>query len=92
MNPFTIIIQALIRFYQLFISPVLPGACRHAPSCSEYALDAVRLHGPLAGSWLALRRLLRCHPWGSSGYDPVPHAPHHSGAPSLTPDKRESGA
>lgn len=92
MNPFTIIIQALIRFYQLFISPVLPGACRHAPSCSEYALDAVRLHGPLAGSWLALRRLLRCHPWGSSGYDPVPAAPANSGAPSLTPDKRESGA
>lgn len=63
---------APIRLYQLCISPMLPQTCRFYPSCSAYALEALRRHGPLRGLWLALRRLARCHPWGGSGYDPVP--------------------
>lgn len=61
-----------VHFYRLCISPMLPRCCRYTPTCSQYALDALRLHGPLRGSWLTLRRLLRCHPWGGSGWDPVP--------------------
>lgn len=61
-----------IRFYQLCISPLTPPSCRYTPTCSAYAIEALRKHGPLRGSWLALRRILRCHPWGGSGYDPVP--------------------
>lgn len=65
-----------IRFYRIFISPLFPPVCRFDPTCSTYARDAILLHGPLKGSWLALRRLLRCHPihWlgGSEGFDPVP--------------------
>ena len=68
----TLLLRALIRSYQLFLSPVLGPSCRYLPSCSEYAIEAIERHGPLAGTWLALRRLLRCHPWGGSGYDPVP--------------------
>jgi len=61
-----------IRFYQLAVSPHLPSACRYTPTCSQYAVEALRKYGPLKGSWLALRRICRCHPWGGSGYDPVP--------------------
>lgn len=61
-----------IRFYQLSISPMLPKSCRFEPTCSAYAVEAIRRHGPLKGLWLAVRRILRCHPWGGSGYDPVP--------------------
>ena len=61
-----------IRFYQLCISPLFPGACRYTPTCSQYAVEAIKIHGPLKGSLLALRRIGRCHPWGGSGYDPVP--------------------
>lgn len=61
-----------IRFYQLCISPMLPNACRFTPTCSQYAAEAIMKHGIFRGSWLALRRILRCHPWGGSGYDPVP--------------------
>lgn len=61
-----------IRFYQLVISPLLPPGCRYQPTCSAYAMEAIIRHGVLRGSWLALKRLLRCHPWGGSGYDPVP--------------------
>ncbi len=61
-----------IRAYRLFISPFLPAACRHLPTCSDYAQEALARNGAWKGSWLALSRLLRCHPWGSSGYDPVP--------------------
>lgn len=63
---------ALIRGYQLLVSPFFPPACRYLPTCSDYAREAVALHGPLKGSWLAVRRLLRCHPWSRWGYDPVP--------------------
>ena len=62
----------LLWIYRKLISPVLPPACRYYPSCSQYAVDAVRIHGPLFGPWLAMRRLLRCHPWASGGPDPVP--------------------
>lgn len=62
---------ALIRLYQVALGPLTRGACRHVPSCSEYAREAIDRHGA-RGLWLALRRLLRCHPLGSHGYDPVP--------------------
>jgi hypothetical protein len=62
----------LIRGYQLLLSPFAGGACRFEPSCSAYALSAVQEHGALAGLWLAIRRVSRCHPWGPSGLDPVP--------------------
>jgi uncharacterized protein len=79
----TVVLRGLIRAYQLLLSPLLPPSCRYAPSCSHYAAEAIAEHGPLSGSWLALKRLLRCHPWGGSGYDPVPPARlSHSASPS----------
>ena len=66
------ILLAVLRFYQLGISPLFGPSCRYAPTCSEYAREAVQVHGSLRGSWLALRRLLRCHPFHAGGYDPVP--------------------
>ena len=63
---------ALIRFYQVCISPLTPAACRFTPTCSQYALEAFRKYGPLKGFWLSFKRIIRCHPWGGSGYDPVP--------------------
>ncbi|HEX6119731.1 MAG TPA: membrane protein insertion efficiency factor YidD, partial [Dongiaceae bacterium] len=80
---------APIRLYQWTVSPLLGVNCRYAPSCSSYAIEAIALHGVLRGAWFAVRRVLRCHPWGDSGYDPVPpvrsdaasprcrHATHH---------------
>lgn len=62
----------LVRGYQRFISPALPPACRFTPSCSAYAVTALERYGAIRGSWLALRRLARCHPWNPGGYDPVP--------------------
>lgn len=62
----------LVRFYQVCISPLKPASCRFTPTCSQYALEALRKYGPFKGGWLSLRRILRCHPWGGSGYDPVP--------------------
>ncbi len=61
-----------IRLYQTLISPVLPHTCRFLPTCSAYAVEAIMVHGIFRGSLLTLRRLSRCHPWGGSGYDPVP--------------------
>ena len=61
-----------VRFYRRWISPALPPSCRFVPSCSAYAEEALKKHGAARGGWLALRRLLRCHPFGGSGYDPVP--------------------
>lgn len=63
---------ALIRGYKVLISPALPPACRFTPTCSQYALEAIRRHGAVRGSWLALRRLARCHPFNPGGYDAVP--------------------
>ena len=62
----------LARFWQLGPSRILPPTCRYAPSCSEYAIQAVRKYGAIKGSWLGFKRLMRCHPWGGSGHDPVP--------------------
>lgn len=67
-----LIVLSLIRAYQALISPLYPSCCRFVPTCSEYALEAVRVHGALKGGWLALRRLLRCHPLARGGYDPLP--------------------
>ena len=61
-----------IRFYRKFISPLTPPSCRFTPTCSEYAIEAITKHGPFKGTWLAIRRVLRCRPGGGSGYDPVP--------------------
>ena len=63
---------ALVRLYQLCISPLTPAACRFTPTCSQYAIEALRKHGVIKGGWLTVKRILRCHPWGGSGYDPVP--------------------
>ncbi|MCM1169512.1 MAG: membrane protein insertion efficiency factor YidD, partial [Bacteroides sp.] len=64
------IMRLLVRFYQACISPLFPPSCRFTPTCSEYALQALKKYGPLKGGWLTLKRLSRCHPWGGSGYDP----------------------
>lgn len=72
MNLISRILILPIRFYQVAVSPFLPKSCRYEPTCSSYAIEALRIHGPLRGSWLTLRRILRCHPWGGFGYDPVP--------------------
>ena len=61
-----------IRFYRKFISPLTPPSCRFTPTCSQYAIEAITKHGPFKGTWLAIRRVLRCRPGGGSGYDPVP--------------------
>jgi hypothetical protein len=61
-----------IRFYRMGISPMLPPSCRYQPTCSAYAMEAIVRHGPVKGLYLAVRRVLRCHPWGGGGYDPVP--------------------
>ena len=66
------VLQIMIRCYQILISPMLPASCRYLPSCSDYTMEAIGRHGALVGLGLALRRLARCHPWGGSGYDPVP--------------------
>ena len=65
------LVRVLVRFYQYTLGAVLPDSCRFEPTCSEYAIEAVRVHG-LRGLWLALRRIARCHPWGGYGWDPVP--------------------
>ena len=61
-----------IRFYQYCISPLMMSSCRYHPTCSQYAIEAIKKHGPFNGFWLAIKRIFRCHPWGGSGYDPVP--------------------
>ncbi len=67
------ILILLIRGYRYAISPMLGHNCRYTPTCSQYAIEALQRFGVVKGGWLALRRLFSCHPWGSSGYDPVPH-------------------
>ena len=66
------ILILLVRFYQGAISPHFPACCRYTPTCSQYAIEAIQKHGALHGTWLAIKRICRCHPWGGSGYDPVP--------------------
>jgi putative membrane protein insertion efficiency factor len=67
-------LRLLIRIYQGAVSPFFPAHCRFWPSCSAYAAEAVQKYGALEGAWLAVRRIVRCHPWGGSGYDPVPES------------------
>ena len=80
MSPLATLLRGLVLVYRWLVSPVLGPRCRYLPTCSEYALTALARHGALRGGWLTLRRLGRCHPWGGSGYDPVPH--HLNFAPS----------
>ena len=61
-----------VRLYQILISPILPQTCRHTPTCSQYTIVAIEVHGAFKGIWLGMKRLSRCHPWGTHGYDPVP--------------------
>lgn len=61
-----------IRVYQLVISPMLGSNCRHEPTCSNYSIEAIKVWGPIKGFWLGIKRLSKCHPWGTSGYDPIP--------------------
>lgn len=63
---------ALVRLYQVTLGLLMGGHCRFQPTCSEYAIEALRAHGAFRGSWLIVRRIMRCHPWGGFGYDPVP--------------------
>ncbi|MDC3195003.1 membrane protein insertion efficiency factor YidD [Flavobacteriaceae bacterium] len=63
----------LVRFYQVAISPYTPSSCRYDPTCSQYTIEALRKRGLITGLWLSLKRIFTCHPWGGSGYDPVPN-------------------
>lgn len=67
-----VLISIPIHFYRYSISPLFPPSCRFTPTCSQYALEALKKHGPIKGLILTIKRILRCHPWGGSGYDPVP--------------------
>lgn len=71
-NPLSLLLSGLIMAYRKLISPLLPPSCRFYPTCSVYALEAIQKHGALKGLYLAVRRILRCHPWNPGGYDPVP--------------------
>ena len=76
MNTFNSLVKKMailpVKFYQAAIRPMLPNTCRYTPSCSQYSIEAINKHGALNGCWLGLKRILRCHPWGGHGYDPVP--------------------
>ena len=61
-----------IKLYQILISPILGPKCRYHPTCSQYSIEAINKHGPFKGTWLAIKRISSCHPWGGSGHDPVP--------------------
>ncbi|MDO4248017.1 MAG: membrane protein insertion efficiency factor YidD [Neisseria sp.] len=69
---FAKLILGLIQFYRYAISPLIPPRCRYTPTCSQYALEAVSKYGAIKGGWLAFKRIIRCHPWGGHGHDPVP--------------------
>lgn len=71
-KPLSWLMLTLIAFYRTCISPFTPPACRYTPTCSQYAQEAIKKYGAFRGGWLALKRILRCHPFGGSGYDPVP--------------------
>tara|TARA_Y100000766_G_scaffold264432_1_gene257246 strand:+ start:615 stop:836 length:222 start_codon:yes stop_codon:yes gene_type:complete len=71
-NFFSLIFIVPIKIYQILISPLLGPSCRFTPTCSQYTIEAIQKYGPLKGGWLGFRRILRCHPWGGCGHDPVP--------------------
>ncbi|MBF0561901.1 MAG: membrane protein insertion efficiency factor YidD [Alphaproteobacteria bacterium] len=68
----SVLLRGVVRGYQLLLSPLLPPTCRYQPTCSAYAMEALRRHGAMQGGWLAIKRIGRCHPWGGEGFDPVP--------------------
>ena len=70
------LLMALLRAYQLAVSPLFGPSCRFYPSCSNYSIEAIRTHGAAKGSWLACRRICKCHPFNAGGFDPVPPSPH----------------
>ncbi|MEM7160912.1 MAG: membrane protein insertion efficiency factor YidD [Bacteroidota bacterium] len=72
MNPFQYILIFFVRIYQNVLSPLFPSTCRYQPTCSTYMIEAIREWGAIRGTWLGLKRIGRCHPWGNSGHDPVP--------------------
>ena len=86
------LLVGLLRLYRLCISPLYGQVCRYHPSCSAYALEAVTVHGSVRGSWLAARRLARCHPWSDGGYDPVPGTDSAAMARSAVPPDQTLGA
>ncbi|WP_235934441.1 membrane protein insertion efficiency factor YidD [Sunxiuqinia indica] len=65
-----------VYFYKYAISPFTSASCRHVPTCSQYAVEAIKIHGPFKGFWLTVKRISKCHPWGTHGYDPVPKKDH----------------
>ncbi|HER10164.1 MAG TPA: membrane protein insertion efficiency factor YidD [Bacteroides sp.] len=83
---FTVLLIVPIKLYQWVISPVLPKTCRYQPTCSEYAIESLRVHGPVRGLFLGTKRILSCHPWGGHGYDPVPP----KGAPIFTIKRKKT--
>ena len=87
-----LLLIGLLKAYRAVISPIYGQVCRYHPSCSAYALEAVTVHGSLRGSWLAGRRLARCHPWAAGGYDPVPPAPSLPSATSASTSVPSRGA
>ncbi|WP_296602748.1 membrane protein insertion efficiency factor YidD [Nocardioides sp.] len=87
-DPLRLLLIGLLRAYRLLISPLYGQVCRYHPTCSAYALEAVRERGSVVGSWLTVRRLVRCHPWAAGGYDPVPLRTSRRGAgPSPSPQQ-----
>ena len=66
------ILTAFVKFYKNFISPITPATCRYEPSCSTYMIQSIDIHGPFKGLWMGIKRIVRCNPWGGSGFDPVP--------------------
>lgn len=84
------LIKACIRGYQLIISPMIGQRCRFQPTCSSYALEAIEKHGTIKGGYLGIKRILRCHPWGSGGYDPVPSISGRNTANNQSEIKHES--
>lgn len=82
----TAVLLLPVRLYRRFLSPLLGPHCRFAPSCSHYAVQALETHGPLRGTWLTVRRVLRCHPWNPGGHDPVPPARSRSATIEPAPE------
>lgn len=90
MSPLAAALRLLVRGYRTAVSPLLPPRCRFAPTCSQYALEALEVHGALRGTWLAVRRVARCHPFHPGGHDPVPPS-RRSGGTAAPADARPVG-